>query len=244
MGLGSNTASYTRPSYRHAATVWEDRFSAARRIGVYWRIAALLSLTLAVGLGAGLVYIATHPQLRTYIIELDRLGQPARVTLADGAYEPTEAQTGYFLAELVRRVRTRSLDPVVLRQNWTAAYRFLGGDAVNTMNIYARRDAEAAAAVGQPLARTVEISNVLARSPRSYQVRWTETTYIAGGPQPAQAYTGVFQVELRPPRDEADVFHNPLGLIVVSFSWSREFDTLDKPAVPTQPKDTHETPED
>ena len=38
-----------------------------------------------------------------------------------------------------------------------------------------------------------------------------------------EAYTGLFEVKLVPPTNEADAFNNPLGLFVTNFSWSREY---------------------
>jgi hypothetical protein len=36
-------------------------------------------------------------------------------------------------------------------------------------------------------------------------------------------FTGLFETDVIPPRDEAQVFRNPLGIYVVSFNWSKEF---------------------
>jgi hypothetical protein len=72
-------------------------------------------------------------------------------------------------------------------------------------------------------ARTVEIKNILQKSDGTYQVRWTETTYSNGIRRTKEEFTGLFQVKLIPPRDEADTFKNPIGVYITNFTWSREF---------------------
>jgi type IV secretion system protein VirB5 len=184
---------------------------------------AILSLVAVIGLSAGLVHVSANKEVKTYVIELDALKQPARITLVDDNYEPDSAQAGYFVGQLVTLVRARPLDPVVVRESWQKAYGFLAGEAISTMNAYATADPPIGTVEGRPLARTVSISNVLQKSRRTYQVRWLETSYVGGVPQRPQSYTGLFEIEVMPPRDEVEVFRNPLGVYVVAFSWSREF---------------------
>ena len=39
-------------------------------------------------------------------------------------YEPTDAQIAFHLARFITNVRSLSIDPIVVRQNWLAAYDF------------------------------------------------------------------------------------------------------------------------
>lgn len=231
MSLFNRNTSYARKQnsseplspYDRAKSEWDNRIGTARAQAFHWRLAAILSLICALGLAAGLVHVSAHKDVKTYVIEVDSLGQPGRINLADNNYQPGSAAAGYFVSQLVTLVRKRPLDPVVVRENWKTAYGFLAGDAVQTMNAYAIADPPIRAVDGQPLARTVAISNVLQKSRRSYQVRWVETNSIGGVEQRPDQYTGLFEIEWMAPRDEAEVFRNPLGIYIVSFSWSKEF---------------------
>ena len=159
-----------------------------------------------------------------YVVEVDKLGMPARITLASEPYQPKSAQIGYFVGEIVRLARERPLDPVVMRKQWTKVYQYLAGTAVNTMNEFAANDTGLNALPGRgAVARTIEISNILQKSPDTYQVRWLETSYANGLKKSQEEWTGLFQVKLIPPRDEADAFKNPIGVYVSHFTWSREF---------------------
>jgi type IV secretory pathway TrbF-like protein len=210
--------------YARAAAAWDERIGSARVQAYNWRLIAFASVALALISTTGAVILAVKKQVATYVIEVDKAGMPGRITLASEPYRPDTAQVGYFVGEVVRLVRERPLDPVVMRQQWTKAYQFLAGSAVNAMNEYAAVDSGLKNLPGEgATARTVEISSILQKSNDTYQVRWVETTYSNGIRRSREEYTGLFQVKLMPPRDEADSFKNPIGVYIINFTWSREF---------------------
>ena len=210
-------------AYDRAKREWDSRIGTARAQAFHWRIMAFTSLVVMLGLSIGLVYVAAKKDVKTFVVELDRLGRPGRITLLDDRYQPTSAQIGHFVGQTVRLVRERPLDPVVIRNNWLTAYAFLADAAINTMNEYASADESILEAATSRQTRTVAISNILQKSADSFQVRWVETDYAGGIPQPATQYSGLFHVQIRPPTSEDDVFRNPLGVYIDAFSWSKEF---------------------
>ena len=233
MSFSKTTTSYGRSDggshvdnnrYARAAAAWDDRIGAARVQARNWRYAAFAALLLALISTSAAVHLGVKKQVATYVVEIDKAGMPGRITLASEPYRPEAAQVGYFVGEIVRLVRERPLDPVVVRQQWTKAYQFLAGPAVNAMNEYAASDSGLMNLPGRgATARTVEISSILQKAADSYQVRWVETTYSNGIRRGREEYTGLFQVRLMPPRDEADAFKNPIGVYVTNFTWGREF---------------------
>jgi type IV secretory pathway TrbF-like protein len=255
MSFPNSTTSYGKRSsgdtpanpYARSAAAWDERIGSARVQATNWRYIAFASIALALISTIGVVVIGVKKQVATYIVEVDKVGMPGRISLASETFQPAAAQVGYFIGEVVRLVRERPLDPVVMRQQWTKAYQFLAGPAVNGMNEYAAADSGLRNVPGEgATARTVEIKNILQKSDGTYQVRWTETTYSNGIRRSKEDFTGLFQVKLIPPRDEADTFKNPIGVYITNFTWSREFagavqrdDTASpqpvSPAVPTQP---------
>ncbi|HXE53555.1 MAG TPA: conjugal transfer protein TrbF [Tepidisphaeraceae bacterium] len=232
MSFGRFTTSYGRNSggtpienpYARAAAAWDERIGSARVQARNWRYAAFAALLLALISTCAAAYLGIKKQVATYVVEVDKAGMPGRITLASEPYRPDAAQVGYFVAEIVRLVRERPLDPVVMRKQWTKAYQFLAGPAVNAMNEYAATDSGLSNLPGHgATARTVEISSILQKAADTYQVRWLETTYSNGVRRGQEEYTGLFQVRLMPPRDEADAFKNPIGVYVTNFTWGREF---------------------
>jgi type IV secretion system protein VirB5 len=255
MSFPNSTTSYGKRSggdtpanpYARSAAAWDERIGSARVQATNWRYIAFASIALALIATIGVVVIGVKKQVATYIVEVDKTGMPGRISLASETFQPAAAQVGYFVGEVVRLVRERPLDPVVMRQQWTKAYQFLAGPAVNGMNEYAAADSGLRNVPGEGAsARTVEIKNILQKSDGTYQVRWTETTYANGIRRSKEDFTGLFQVKLIPPRDEADTFKNPIGVYITNFTWSREFagpvqrddaatQQPTSPAVPSQP---------
>ena len=210
--------------YARAAAAWDERIGSARVQARNWRYIAFGSMVLALISTTGAVVLGVKKQVATYVVEIDKAGMPGRITLASDLYHPDAAQVGYFVGEVVRLVRERPLDPVVMRQQWTKAYQFLAGQAVSSMNEFAATDTGLKSLPGQgAVARTMEISSILQKSNDSYQVRWVETAYSDGSRRSREDYTGLFQVKLMPPRDEADSFKNPIGVYIINFTWSQEF---------------------
>lgn len=223
--------------YDRARREWDTRIGSARVQASNWRFVALLALLMLGCTLFGLFHVIRTIPVKTYVVEIDPYTMPGRVRLASDRYDPTDAQVGYFVGQLVRLVRQRPMDPVVLRNNWTQAYRFLAAEAVSGMNQYASENS-GLVDPNDKTARAVQISNILQKSKNTYQVRWIERTFVGGVERTRDQYTGLFHVSFRPPKTEIDVFHNPLGVYITSFSWSKEFTspvTLQQPNNEFQP---------
>jgi type IV secretory pathway TrbF-like protein len=206
--------------YHRAAQVWDDRIGAPRAQARNWRLMALACAGLAaIALGA-YIYERQDTRIATYVVPVDRYGRPGRIELADRTYAPSQAETAYFVGDFVALVRAKSTDPVVLRQNWLKAYGFVSGDAKARLTQHAR-DNDPFSHVGDQAA-SVEIVSVLPRSPTTYQVQWRETVYEHGAALPPQRWTGLFTVAHAPPRNEAALRANPLGVFITAFQWSRD----------------------
>jgi len=102
--------------YARAAVAWDDRIGSARVQARNWRYIAFASMALALISTTGAVVLGIKKQVATYVVEVDKAGMPGRITLASQIYQPATAQVGYFVGEVVRLVRERPLDPVVVRQ--------------------------------------------------------------------------------------------------------------------------------
>jgi type IV secretion system protein VirB5 len=218
----NNTTPYQTP-YLQAAAAWDQRIGTARQQAAHWRIAALGALLLAVISTSAVIYMSLTRQVAAYVVPVNKVGMPGRIQLANGVYHPDAAQIGYFVGQVVSLVRSRSLDPVVLRNQWLTAYHFLAGDAIRSMNQYAARQS-GVDSTGTPIAKTVHLVSILQRSPSTYQVRWIEDTYSHGAMIRSVHYTGLFDIKLIPPATPKQVFNNPLGVYITNFTWSQDFD--------------------
>ena len=216
---------YSDPSpaespYQRAGKVWDERIGDARVQARNWRLAAFCSFGLSFLTLGGYIYERQNTHIATYVVPINEYGRPGRIELAGRVYNPTIAETGYFLADWVRLVRSKSIDPIVIRDDWRRAYAFVSGPAAGQLNDYARTH-DPFSRVGQE-AVTVEIVSVLPRSASTYQVQWRETTTDTGVTSPPETWTGLFTVAINPPKTEQELRANPLGIFVTNLQWSRE----------------------
>jgi type IV secretory pathway TrbF-like protein len=206
--------------YQRAAQEWDNRIGSAVAQAKNWRLAAFCSLGLAALSLGGFIYQASNTNIATFVVRIDKYGRPGRIEVAGQSYKPSTAETGYFLADWVTRTRSKSIDAIVIRDNWTAAYRFVAGSAIGQLNDYAKTHDPFANAGAQAV--SVEIVSVLARSPNTYQVQWRETTFDQGATRATENWTGLFTAKINAPKNEAELRANPLGIYITSFQWSRE----------------------
>ena len=209
--------------FAKAGQVWDERIGSARVQAQNWRIMALAAMGLSALLAAGLLYQSSRTRVEAFIAQVDPQGRLiGEVQLLDRGYTPTAAQVAFHIAELIRKVRSRPADPVVLKENWEEAYRYLAGDAVTAMSEYGSHSGLADPANADTTI-SVEIISVLQRSDASYQVRWKETHFEHGSQSSLSYWTGLFTTTIKPPTTARAVFQNPLGVYVTNFTWSQEF---------------------
>jgi type IV secretion system protein VirB5 len=206
--------------FMRAAQEWDRRIGEPVVQARNWRMMAFCGFLIAALAVGGLIYQGATKQVATYIVPIDRYGQPGRIELAGRTYAPGTAEIGYFLADWVTRTRSKSIDPIVIRDNWTSAYHFVAGQGIGQLNDYAKTHDPFANAGQQAV--SVQVVSVLQRSPSTYQVQWRETTYDQGATTAVGNWTGLFTLKTEPPKTEAELRSNPLGLYITAFQWSRD----------------------
>ena len=163
-----------------------------------------------------------------YVVAVDRLGEAQAVTLADKDYQPTDPEIAWFLSRFVTDVRSISLDPVLMRENWLSAYDFTTDRGARFLSGYAR-DANPFGDVGTRMV-SVQVTSVVRASDRSFQVKWTESEYERGNLAGTSHWTAILSVVRRAPASADVLRKNPLGLYVDAIDWSRELDTASSQA--------------
>jgi len=209
--------------YQRAAQAWDERIGSARVQARNWRIMALVGLLLSAGLASGLVWQSVQSRVTPYVVEVDRLGEARSVAPATEAYRPTDPQIAWHLGKFIANVRARSLDPVLMRENWLSAYDFATPRAALFLGEYAR-SADPFAEVGRRTV-SVQVTSVVRASESSFQVKWTEQAYERGSLSGTSRWTAMLTVRVQPPRSADVLRKNPLGLYVDAVDWSRELET-------------------
>lgn len=220
----SDTSEPVTP-YQAAAQVWDQRIGSARVQAKNWRLMAFGCLSLALLMAGGLIWRSAQSIVTPYVVEVDSAGQVRAVGEAATPYKPSDAQIAHHLARFITDVRSLSIDPIVVRQNWLEAYEYTTDRGAATLNDYARAN-DPFSRIGESSV-AVQINSVVRASDSSFQVRWTERRYVNGEAAGLERWTAVLAIVLQAPRTEERLRRNPLGIYVNGLSWSRELDATD-----------------
>ena len=211
--------------YQAAAQAWDERIGSARVQAKNWRLMAFGCLALALLMAGGLVWRSAQSIVTPYVVEVDTGGQVRAVGEATTPYRPNDAQTAHHLARFITLVRSLSIDPVVVRQNWLDAYNYTTDRGAAVLNDYARTN-DPFVRIGQESV-TVQINSVVRASDSSFQVRWSEHRFVNGAAAGIERWTAVVSIVLQTPRTEQRLRRNPMGIYVNGLSWSRELEATE-----------------
>ncbi|WP_394438965.1 conjugal transfer protein TrbF [Sphingobium naphthae] len=208
--------------YQRAGQLWDERIGSARVQARNWRLMAFGCLGLTTALSGGLLWQSLQSRVVPYVVEVDRLGEARAVEPATKDYQPTDPQVAWFLSRFIADVRARSLDPVLMRQDWLSAYDFTTKRGAIFLGDYAR----AVDPFGQVGERTVsvQVTSVVRASDKSFQVKWVETAYERGAQAGSSHWTAILTVVMAPPSSADILRKNPLGIYIDAIDWSRELE--------------------
>jgi len=206
--------------YQQAAQLWDERIGSSRVQAKNWRLMAFGSVALSGVLAVGLIWQSLQSRVVPYVVRVDRLGNAQAVAPATAGYQPDDTEIAYFLAKFVTDVRTLSIDPVVVRNNWLEAYDFATDHGAVFLNEYARVN-DPFKAVGTRTV-SVQVSSVVRVSDGSFQVKWVEQTYDHDALAKTEHWTAILSVVTKDPPNADVLRKNPLGLYVNGINWSRE----------------------
>lgn len=225
--------------YQRAGQVWDERIGSARVQARNWRLMAFGGLLLSTGLSGGLLWQSMQSRVVPYVVEVDSLGEARAVAPVAAEYRPTDPQIAWHLGRFIASVRSVSLDPVLMRENWLSAYDFVTDRGALFLGEYAR----SANPFGDVGSRTVsvQVTSVVRASDRSFQVKWTETAFERGSLAGTSRWTAILSVAVKPPTSAETLRKNPLGLYVDGIDWSRELDVPSPTSRPT-PAPEHSPP--
>jgi len=196
---------------------WDKRMGIAISHARNWRALALLCLILAFFLAAGLLYQTSQATVYTYVVELDKTGQPGRIVLADNSYQPNKQVVAYTIGEVIKKTRSRPSDIVVLSRNWNEARNFIVGKAWQRFAEFGKTIDRA---VDSDKAISVEIRSIVEKSSRTMQVEWVENHYSNGRKGESKTFVGLFTYAVAAPQDQEQVFKNPIGIFITDASWA------------------------
>ena len=169
---------------------------------------------------SGLIYQSAQASIVPWVVEVDETGAVKASGPAETNFKPSDAQIAHQLARFISNVRSVSIDPVVLRENWLSAYNFATDQAALTLNTYANEN-DPFADIGQRSV-TVDVNSIVRSSDDSFEVRWREKSFRGGAHLTTQTFTASLSIITIPPTDAETLHRNPLGLYVHGLHWSKD----------------------
>jgi type IV secretion system protein VirB5 len=213
--------------YQRAGQLWDERIGSARVQARNWRVMAFGGLALTTAMSGALVWQSVQSRVTPYVVEVDRLGEARAVTPAEAGFRPTDPQIAWHLARFIEKIRSISLDPVLMRRDWLSAYDFVTQRGAVFLGDYARA-ADPFGRIGEKTV-SVQVTSVVRASDQSFQVKWIETAFDRGAETGVSHWTAILTVKQKPPVSADTLRKNPLGIYVDAIDLSRE---LDPPAPP------------
>ena len=220
--LLSNEVSLPNP-YFDARREWNERYGAYIARAKNWRIMAFISGLTAVFAVMGLVAISFQNKIVPYVVEVDSLGNAQAVKPATEASLADERVVRAYLGRFNNDFRTISTD---LTQEKATLYRLYamlpqGSPALHKMNEYFEENSPFAKAASQTV--TVDISNILPLTDKTWQVEWVETTRNLQGAllEGQRHFKASISIAHNPPTNEKQILINPLGVYVTDINWTQ-----------------------
>lgn len=206
--------------YQRAAQVWDDRIGSARVQARNWRFAAFGNLALTTGFAAALIWQSAQGTVVPWVVEVDRHHEVRAVGPAIANYTLSDEQIGKQLEDFIIQVRSLSIDPVVVKQNWLDAYDYTTDRGAAALNDYARAN-DPFTRVGKQQV-TVEVSSRIRASPNSFRIAWTERIFENNQLARTERWTAILTIIVQQPRKPDAIKANPFGIYVHGINWSRE----------------------
>lgn len=171
----------------------------------------------------GAVTLARQSRIVPYIVEVDRLGQPLAYGRVEQMPAPDERLIRGEIARFVDAMRTVHTDPVAQNKLIDRGYAFTRSAARTYVDAFFSAPRNNPHVLSREMIRLVSVGSVrrLAGSASTWEVQWEEYEVpVRGGQATVRAWQGTLRTAVVPPKDEHELFVNPLGLYVTDLSWT------------------------
>jgi type IV secretion system protein VirB5 len=211
-----------REAYRHGRQEWLERYGDYIAAARSWRRIAFLAIAEALIATGGLIIVATQGQVVPYVVQVDKLGAVAALDRADRMAQPETPLIVAQIGRWITAVRSVYADAAAQRALINEGYAMINrlGEAYGALNEHMRASDPFERARSETVSVTVQ--SVLPLAGSTWRVEWREDVRPRDGSAPVSSqYQASITIGFSPPRDEATLRANPLGLYVNAFSWAK-----------------------
>ena len=219
----SDTGKAQSPAEK-ARGVMDKRIGSVAVQNYNWRRIALGLLAACIVLSIGLTVQSLKSQIIPYVVTVDKTtGEVEKAgALVAQDYTPQEAEVRYFIGQFIQNARSIQLDPIQQDKLQQKAYAYLTTSAAQKYRtIQANEKFHEKYATVTVQVKLKGIKKI--PDTDSYHATWEEEEFnISTGQQETRKYECVFSVTVIPPKDDAVLLNNPLGLYISDLNFSTE----------------------
>ncbi|MYN08906.1 VirB8/TrbF family protein [Pseudoduganella aquatica] len=213
-----------------ARRTWNDHVGAVIASRRNWQLLAVLSLLIALASVGGVVHIGSQSKFVPYVVEVDKLGQPAAVAPAQQAPALNERVVHAAVASFISDMRLVTPDISLQRKAVFRIYSMLSAkDPATAKTNEWLNGTEDSSPFKRAANETVntEIASVIPQTADTWQVDWIETVRdrqgaLKGKPFRMRALLTVYTVPTTPQTTEEQLRNNPLSIYVRDYSWAKQ----------------------
>ena len=216
--------------YTNSKQIWNTHTGSIIASRGYWQIVGVLCLLITLCAIAGVVYIGSQTKFVPYVVEVDKLGQPMAVAPASKAKKVDQRVVRSTLSQWISNIRMVTPDIALQRKAILDVYAHLSIQDPATFKANEwLNSSEEQTPFNKAKNKTVhvEVDSVIAQTPDTWQVDWTEKERDRHGkmlrnPISMRALIKVYVAPPTPEITEQQIRENPLGLFVEDFNWSEQ----------------------
>lgn len=203
-----------------AALLRDNELESAKLTARNWRHGAWgLGVLLAVSV-LGNVYQGTQSHWMIRYVEVDKASMQSRVIEpAAERYEPSTDIVKKALKTAIKTLRSVSEDTQRMDDDWNALKVCTTKTGKERLREYETREAPRK----PKYPRDIQITSLLRKTARSYDVRWTEWQYGQNKlVETTTPYSGSLLIERRDPKNDAELAHCPEGIFLDNFTLAKD----------------------
>lgn len=208
--------------YLAARHEWDERYGSLITRAKNWRMMAFMMGGIVLLLVLGMIAQASRSRVVPFVVAVNNLGRIVGQGSAEQAGPVDQRVVRAMVIDWLQDARSVTSDSYAQRHDVDKVYGMIaGGSAAQTfISEFYRSDSPFER--GQSMTVDVEVHAITPISPTSYEITWSETTRDHTGVAAAkQEWKGVFTIIVSPPKDEATIRSNPLGIYVTELNWNK-----------------------
>lgn len=208
--------------YLNAKTEWLERYGDYITRARNWQITAMISLGICFICVLFLGYIGSQNKLIPYVIEVDKLGNTARVGIVQNINLKNPNVIKYSLNTFVYSWRSVWGNPETQRKFIFDAYSYIEpqSKAFNYLNSEFQSNNPFTRATKENV--RVKIKTIVAQNIDTWQVEWEEnTTNLNEDLISKETYRALIQIKQITPNTEEEILKNPLGIFITDINFSK-----------------------